>query len=279
MYKIYLDPGHGGIDPGAVGCGKQESVLALQVAQRVCALLPSKYFEVKMSRSSNHTPNDSNPNADLGRRAAEANAWGADVFVSIHLNAGGGHGVETYRSVADGKSTTLATDIQNAVQSATGMPAHGEPVKTKIGDGGRDWICVIRESNMPACLVECGFIDNSQDMNGWSADKYARGIYNGICKYFNVHTYTPSALRYAPASAAVRSDTTMDVAKPVGQSYTVKLTCAAGCPAVTAGNGSIVDITRAGASGRDYFFKLTGKRRGAAGIFVGGKKIFVLKVV
>ena len=283
MAKVYLDPGHGGYDSGAVGCGKREADCALDVAKRVCALLPSKYFDCKMSRSSNHTPNDSNPNADLGRRAAEANAWGADVFISIHLNAGGGHGVETYRSVAGGKSTTLATDIQQAVQSTTGMPAHGEPVKTKIGDGGRDWICVIRETNMPACLVECGFIDNPQDMNGWNADKYALGIYNGICKYFGVPIAVPAApkptLWYAPASAAVRSDTTMDVAKPVGQSYTVKLTCAAGCPAVTAGNGSIVDITRTGASGRDYFFKLTGKRRGAAGIFVGGKKIFVFKVV
>ncbi|MBE6722013.1 MAG: N-acetylmuramoyl-L-alanine amidase [Ruminococcaceae bacterium] len=284
MAKVYLDPGHGGYDSGAVGCGKREADCALEIAKRVCALLPSKYFDCKMSRTSNHTPNDSDPSADLGRRAAEANAWGADVFVSIHLNAGGGHGVETYRSVAGGKSTTLATDIQQAVQSATGMPAHGEPVKTKIGDYGRDWICVIRETNMPACLVECGFIDTKADMDAWNADKFARGIGNGICKYFGVPVATPvpaakPTLRYAAASAAVKSDTTMDVTVKQGKCYTVRLLCDSGCPQVTAGNGSIVDITLTNHDGSAYYFKLTGKQRGAAGIFVGGKKIFVLKVV
>ncbi|WP_413778147.1 N-acetylmuramoyl-L-alanine amidase [Caproicibacterium sp. XB1] len=282
MAKVYLDPGHGGIDYGAEGCGKQESVLALQVAQRVAALLPSKYFEVKMSRNAQATPGGLTPNADLSRRAAEANNWGADVFVSVHLNAGGGHGVETYRSVAGGKSTTLATNIQSAVQAATGYPAHGEPVKTKVGNGGHDWIAVIRESNMPACLVECGFIDTAADMQNWNADKFARGICNGICKYFGVPTYVPAAkptMRYAPAGAAFKSDTTMDVTRPAGQSYTVKITCVAGCPAVTAGNGAIVDITRTGYAGNDYFFRLTGKQRGAAGIFVDGKKIFAFKVV
>lgn len=289
MAKVYLDPGHGGYDSGAVGCGKREADCALDVAKRVCALLPSKYFEVKMSRNSNHTPNDSNPSADLGRRAAEANAWGADVFVSIHLNAGGGHGVETYRSVAGGESTTLATDIQQAVQAATGMPAHGEPVKTKIGDGGRDWICVIRETNMPACLVECGFIDNPADMDGWDADKYAAGIYNGICKYFGINSAAPvqhpavhkPLLKYAPDSSPLVSDTTADVSISVGGSYTFKVYCESGCPPVHAFNGDIVDVSaeQDGTNRLGYLIKLTGKKRGSAGIGTSNRRIFDVKVV
>ena len=290
MAKVYLDPGHGGIDPGATGCGKREADCALDVAKRVCALLPSKYFDVKMSRSSNHTPNDSNPNADLGRRAAEANAWGADIYVSVHLNAGHGHGVETYRSVAGGKSTTLATDIQTAVQSATGMPAHGEPVKTKIGDGGHDWICVIRESNMPTCLVECGFIDNPRDMNGWNANKYALGIYNGICQYFGAAQATlisaqnkSAAIRYAPAGAAFVSDTTTTVKLKRGQYYKVEVTCPSGRPSLTAGKGSIADITYQSRSGNNYYFRITatGKTGAETGIYINGHKpsTMVVRVV
>lgn len=288
MAKVYLDPGHGGIDPGATGCGKREADCALDIAKRVCALLPSKRFDVKMSRTSNHTPNDSNPNADLPRRANEANAWGADIFVSVHLNAGGGHGIETYRSVAGGKSTTLAQDIQQAVQSATGMPAHGEPVKTKIGDGGRDWICVIRESDMPACLVECGFIDNPQDMDGWNAEKYAQGIYAGICKYFGLSSAAPvqsrpAAIRYAPVGAAFTSDTTTTVDIKRGQFYTVKIICPSGQPNVTTGTGGVVNITYQSRSGSSYYYKLTaiGKVGEETGIYINGHKpsTMVVRVV
>lgn len=280
MYKIYLDPGHGGIDPGAEGNGKQESVLALQVAKKVAALLPTKYFTVKMSRTEQATPGGLSPSADLSRRAQDANSWGADVYVSIHLNSGGGHGVETWRSIYGGKGQTLAQDMQAAVlQACTGYADRG--LKSRQGSHG-DYLAVIRESDMPAVLVECGFIDSADDMRAWSADKFAAGITAGIRKYFNVATYTPAAkptLRYAPAGATSSSDTTMDVTRNVGGAYTVKITCAAGCPNVTTGDGSIVDITRVSYAGSDYFFRLTAKQRGAAGIFVGGKKIFVFKAV
>ena len=186
-YKVYLDPGHGGIDPGAEGCGKKESECALSVARKVMALLPGRYFEARMSRNSQNIPDNNHPNSDLNRRAREANNWGASIFVSIHLNSGGGTGAETYCAVCGGQSRVLAGDIQSQVQAATGMKAHGGPVKTdNIRGAAGDYLCVIRETAMPAVLHECCFIDSAADMARFNPDRWALGIANGICKYFGV---------------------------------------------------------------------------------------------
>ena len=213
MAKVYLDPGHGGYDSGAVGCGKRECDLALQIALKVRALLTTAGVQVRMSRDCDSVPGTCD-NVELPRRARDANNWHADIYVSIHLNACvGGHGIETYRSVVGGKSTTLATDIQTAVLAACpGYTDRG--VKTKTESDGRDWICVIRESSMPACLVECGFIDSQDDMSRFSADKFAAGIYTGICKYFG--------LRVQSESPGKTADTTKDMAMSRLSVYQVK---------------------------------------------------------
>ena len=288
MAKVYLDPGHGGYDSGACGCDKREADCALDVAKRVCALLPSKHFDCKMSRSSNHTPNDSNPNADLPRRANEANAWGADIYVSIHLNAGGGHGIETLHSVVGGKSTVLAQDIQAAVLAACpGYTDRG--LKTQLSsDGVHDRVCVIRESAMPSALVECAFIDNPADMSHWNADKFAQGITAGICKYFGVITNisaTPQApqfhIKYAADSATAVSDTTQTVTLPQGKAYTFRLTCNDGCPPVHSYNSAIADVSIAGKGETrlDWYIKVTGKAKGITSVGTKSKKFFDVKVV
>ena len=280
MYKVYLDPGHGGIDSGAVGCGKRESDCALQVAQTVCKLLPSRYFDVRMSRNSQHIPNDSDPNGDLMRRCREANGWGADIYVSIHLNSGGGTGAETYYDTHGGKSLTLAQDIQSAVQSCAGIRAHGVSCKPNILHGERDYLCVIRETAMPAVLHECCFIDSASDMDKFRPYLWARGICDGIMQYFGVSTPLSApvkpALRLAAANAPFVSDTTTDV---TAHNYTVRVRCVSGCPNVSAGTGAVADITRTGISGNDYFFRISAKKQGQTGIFVNGKKIFVFKAV
>ena len=206
MAKVYLDPGHGGIDPGAEGCGKKESACALAVARKVMALLPGRYFEARMSRNSQNIPDNNHPNSDLNRRAREANNWGATIFVSIHLNAGGGTGAETYCAVCGGQSRVLARDIQSQVQAATGIKAHGDPVKTdNIRGAAGDYLCVIRETAMPAVLHECCFIDSAADMARFNPDRWALGIANGICKYFGVPTMSMAPQAQAAASSGGRS--------------------------------------------------------------------------
>lgn len=209
MNKIYLDPGHGGFDSGAVGNGKRECDLALQIAKRVMALLPGKHFAVRVSRSEDKVPCTST-GPELTRRTNDANSWGADVYVSIHLNSSknsGAHGIETWHSIYGGKGQTLAQDIQSAVlNSCPGYTDRG--LKSQQGSHG-DYLAVIRQTNMPAVLVECGFIDSADDMGRFDADKFATGICNGICKYFGIATSTPNVTTAADIEADTHGSVAM----------------------------------------------------------------------
>src|SRR5690625_4888744 len=90
MVKLYLDVGHGGNDPGAGGNGLKEKDLTLSISKKINSLL-GEYdgVTVKMSRSTDKT-------LSLKQRTDEANSWGADLLLSIHINAGGGTGFESF---------------------------------------------------------------------------------------------------------------------------------------------------------------------------------------
>ena len=91
-YKVFIDAGHGGTDPGSLGCGYRESDINLQVAKKVESKLKSKGIDVKMSRSSDIY-------YSLSERSEMANNYGADLFVSIHQNSAeqkSANGIETY---------------------------------------------------------------------------------------------------------------------------------------------------------------------------------------
>src|SRR5690625_4889183 len=90
MVKLYLDVGHGGSDSGAVGNGLKEKDLTLQISTKINSLL-GEYdgITVKMSRSTDKT-------LSLRERTNEANKWDADILTSIHINAGGGTGFESF---------------------------------------------------------------------------------------------------------------------------------------------------------------------------------------
>lgn len=203
-YKVYLDPGHGGFDPGAEGNGKRECDCALQIALKVRSLLRTAGVSVRMSRTEDKVPCGST-GPELTRRTNDANSWGANVYVSVHLNSGGGHGVETWHSIYGGRGQTLAQDIQTAVlKSCAGYTDRG--LKTRKGSHG-DYLAVIRQTNMPACLVECGFIDSADDMGQFSADKFAQGIATGILRYFGITAKASRTTTAVKAQADVESDT------------------------------------------------------------------------
>lgn len=83
--KLYLDPGHGGSDPGATGNGLKEKDIALDIALRIRNIILNEYenVQVRMSRSSDKT-------VSLSQRTNDANNWNADFFLSIHCNAANG---------------------------------------------------------------------------------------------------------------------------------------------------------------------------------------------
>ncbi|QCJ44336.1 N-acetylmuramoyl-L-alanine amidase [Bacillus sp. S3] len=177
--KLYLDPGHGGTDPGASGNGLNEKDLTLDIALKINSLLNQRYenIEVKMSRTGDTT-------MSLSQRTNEANAWGADYFMAIHINAGGGTGYEDYiySCLSDSSATATYRSI-----------IHAEVIKTnQLQDRGmkKANFHVLRESAMPAILSENGFIDRAEDaalmkQASWQ-QRVAEGHVNGLVKAFNL---------------------------------------------------------------------------------------------
>ena len=93
----------------------------------------------------------------------------ADLFISIHLNAGGGEGVECY--TWRGEKTSAATGICNNI-AALGYRNRG------VKDGSS--LYVIKHTKAPAVLVECCFVDNKNDADKYNAFKMAEAIYKAI---------------------------------------------------------------------------------------------------
>lgn len=175
MVKIFIDPGHGGSDPGAVGNGLQEKNITLQIATRIRDILGSEYenVELRMSRTGDAA-------VSLSNRTNAANAWGADFLLSIHINAGGGTGYEDFVYPNVGAPTTT---YQNII--------HEEVLKTvDFADRAKKQanFHMLRESAMPALLTENGFIDNANDAAKLAQPSFieqiARGHVNGLARAF-----------------------------------------------------------------------------------------------
>jgi len=150
--KIYLDPGHGGSDSGAVGNGLQEKNLTLDIALRTRNLLTSAGHTVRMSRETDIF-------RELAWRASDANSWGAALFISIHINAGGGTGFESYRYTSVGQPTI---DFHNRLHAGilAGMNSHTPVTNRGLKSAN---FAVLRLTNMPAVLTENLFIDRASD--------------------------------------------------------------------------------------------------------------------
>ena len=179
--KLYLDPGHGGQDPGAQGHGLDEKDLTLAIALKIRSILQNDYenIDVKMSRSSDTTKS-------LSQRTSEANAWGADFFLAIHINSG--------PSTALGYEDFIYSGLSNTSKTAQYQDIiHAEVMKmNQLKDRGQKQanFHVLRESNMPALLSENGFISNDHDaalmkQTSW-IQKVAQGHANGIAKAFGL---------------------------------------------------------------------------------------------
>ena len=183
--RVYLDPGHGGTDSGAVGNGLQEKNLTLDIALQTRNILLANYnVDVRMSRTTDVT-------RSLSYRTDDANAWGADIFVSIHINAGGGTGFESYRYPTAGSPTI---NLQNAVHSRVLSRMRTIASVTDRGQKTANYH-VLRETNMPAVLTENLFIDNAADANLLKRADFitavARGHAEGIAAYLGLSPVTP----------------------------------------------------------------------------------------
>lgn len=146
---IGIDPGHGGDDPGAIGPGgTYEKDITLALALRVRDLLTEAGARVVMTREDDRW-------VGLYDRAGVVNEAGADVFVSIHLNAapsGNISGVEVYRHPSG--DTAFARALHQRMLNATGLPNRGLVAADFV---------VLRETRMPGALVECAYLSNPRE--------------------------------------------------------------------------------------------------------------------
>lgn len=173
MYKIMVNPGHGGNDPGACGNGLREADVALNIGKRVDNYLRAVGYDVKLFQFDG-----------LQEICDAANAWQADLFVSIHCNSFNGHaqGTETFYYEYSAAGKKLANRIQRQIIDSLGTVDRG--LKTKLS-GGHD-VFVTKYTDMPAVLVETAFIDNPADARLLveREDDFARAIARGISDYF-----------------------------------------------------------------------------------------------
>ena len=181
LKKIVIDPGHGGSDSGAPGNGLFEKNITLALAKKTQYYLNTYYtgHEVRLTRTDDTF-------VSLSDRAKMANDWGADVFVSIHLNAfnGAATGYEDYRH----STKTNGVELQNTMHQhiASIYKSNG------IQDRGKKEAnyAVLRETKMPAILTENGFIDNSNDMEkmkqDWFQNQVAKAHADGIAEFLGL---------------------------------------------------------------------------------------------
>ena len=154
-FKVVIDPGHGGPDPGAIGIGGlRETDVVLDICLQMARLLQARGVQVLMTRTSE-------VDVDLPPRVSLANSSGADLFVSVHANAlsmsrPDVNGIETFYFEGAGASARrLAAALQQQmVAISPGSPDRG--VRT-----GRFF--VIRRTVMPSALVEMGFLTGAID--------------------------------------------------------------------------------------------------------------------
>lgn len=251
MPKIWIDAGHGGAQPGACALGYKEKDLTLQIATLLGAELTRCGISVAQTRTTD-------VDISLNTRGPLANKWGAECFVSVHLNAGGGHGAETWCSIVGGKSKALAECIQAEL---VGLGYVDRGVKTRKGDDGRDYLAVIRQTNMPAVLAEVGFIDSVEDMARFDAAKSAQAIAQGICKYVGiVYKQAVTAPTFAaPAITGLTLDTPNGKDLTVGERYTVLAKCK-DKPAVTTVGRDVIAVLepRLDPKGRGWLIDVQG---------------------
>lgn len=186
---VVLDPGHGGTDPGAIGLqGTREKHLNFVMATKVKAILEKAGAKVVMTRQTDvdvSSP-DASDRDELKARTLVANNRNADVFISIHHNSSASsdmNGTTTYYFRKTLFDVVLAQSIQNEMVKAGGLANQG--VRTAN-------FFVVKNTSMPAALLEIGFISNSQEEqlcnNAVFQQKMAQAIVTGIDQFFGQAT-------------------------------------------------------------------------------------------
>ncbi|MCY9153737.1 N-acetylmuramoyl-L-alanine amidase [Bacillus haynesii] len=216
MKKVWLDAGHGGTDPGASGYGLQEKDVVLKIVKYAKSYLEANYknVQVKLTRSTDVF-------YGLSKRASMANQWGADLFVSVHANAGNGKGTgfETFRYNGTGGNTLSFQECLHKEILST-MKAYGQ-----ISDRGLKQAnyAVLRETRMPAVLTENLFIDRKEDADRLKDSGFLKAVgeahARGIAKYLGL--FGGSSKQPATTAPKKEAPKKESAKKPAAKKYTL----------------------------------------------------------
>ncbi|MCH1646538.1 GBS Bsp-like repeat-containing protein [Streptococcus suis] len=195
-YTVYIDPGHGGRDSGASYGGVHEKNLALSVSNKLRENLLQYGINVLMTRTGDYDVDFKT------ERSRMTNASNADLFISIHFNATGAGvsnatGIETYwyqynpeyqpkinkemhnNPTRLAESEILANKVQESLIKETGAVNRGVR---------RETFAVLRETAIPAILVELGFMDNPSELQVIKQDSYhtrlAKALAQGVMNWY-----------------------------------------------------------------------------------------------
>lgn len=181
--KIYIDQGHNPKNPnaGAEGNGLREQDIVYPIGVELAALLNANPdYETRLSRPTPTTQIGTSNTTSLRLRVQDANAWGADYFISLHTNAAessAATGSEGFAFSRPSVAFSFGEAILRNMTELTGLRNRGMAVRTGL--------YVLRKTAMPAVLIELGFITNPNDafLMRDNPALFAEGIYRGILEY------------------------------------------------------------------------------------------------
>ncbi|NMA86495.1 MAG: N-acetylmuramoyl-L-alanine amidase [Tissierellia bacterium] len=180
---IGIDPGHGGIDPGTVSkSGVEEAEINLKIALKLKEIIRANGGNTIITRENEKALAD-NKREDLEARREIIERELCDIFLTIHLNSFTDpryYGAQVFYKKDSQESILLADCIQEEMRLLL------DEDNTRVPQE-RDDVYLIRELDIPAVLVECGFLSNPQEEKLLKSENYqrkiAQGIYNGIIKF------------------------------------------------------------------------------------------------
>lgn len=180
--KVFIDVGHGGSDNGASANGMVEKNINLTVGLKLAELLRHNGFEVKLSRETDLF-------VDLAIRSQMANAWGAEIFISVHHNAGGGSmadGYQVIHALTTGEDDRLAQLI-GAEFLTIGQKRHSIYTRESGSTPGKDYYAVLRNTTCPVRVItEYAFLDTQDYLDiDTIQEQYneAYALARAVCKF------------------------------------------------------------------------------------------------
>jgi len=188
---IVVDAGHGAWDPGMVSGKVEEKDINLGIAKKLQVFLEQGGATVIITRQDD-SDLAKTKKGDMQARRLIANTSKADIFVSVHQNSYNNSSVKGFQAFyfnESDNSKKLADSIQSSLKEFV------DPGNKLSSKANKNYY-VLKQTEMPAVLVECGFLTNYSDRTNLSSEEYqekiAWGIYLGIVKYFDTLDEMPT---------------------------------------------------------------------------------------